>query len=269
MILVDGLAGESISARDRGFAYGDGVFRTFKVMRGKPVLWQRQYAKLAHDCHALGIDCPPAQTLERDLAQIDTPDCIIKIVITRGDSARGYAMPSAVAVRRVVIAGAWPAHAADNNSKGIAARVCRLRYSSQPALAGIKHLNRLENVLARAEWNDADIAEGLMCDANANVIGGTMSNVFIEKQGALQTPDLRACGVSGVMRELVIELAKAHAVPVVVTAISLDQLLAADAVFVVNSVIGLWPVIQLDRMKWPQSKITMQMQQWIDDAQDA
>jgi 4-amino-4-deoxychorismate lyase len=139
----------------------------------------------------------------------------------------------------------------------------------QPALAGVKHLNRLENVLARAEWRDPEIAEGLLCDTDDNVIGGTMSNLFIARRGQLITPDLTRCGVAGVMRDLVMELAQTHGIPLQVTAIGLDDLFDADEVFVVNSVIGVWPVMALGRRSWNTSTLVAQIQQWIADAQGA
>ena len=181
MNLINGVAGDAVSVRDRGLAYGDGVFRTFPVRGGKPALWQRQYTKLAHDCKAIAIDCPPSATLESDLAQIGAsePDCVVKIIITRGDSARGYAPPSEPKPTRVVTSSALPDYPKHNAETGVRTHLCRIRLATQPALAGIKQLNRLENVLARAEWSDPSITEGLLCDADDNVIGGTMSNLFI------------------------------------------------------------------------------------------
>jgi 4-amino-4-deoxychorismate lyase len=269
MNIINGVAGEAISVRDRGFAYGDGVFRTFLLRRGKPVLWQRQYAKLAHDCAALNIECPSPQTLESDLALLDTPDCVVKIIVTRGDSARGYVPPPAPVPTRVVIASALPEYPGTHAMQGVKVHMCRIRLAAQPALAGVKHLNRLENVLARSEWSDSTVAEGLLCDAADHVIGGTMSNLFIAKAGALVTPDLTACGVAGVTREVVIELAHRHAVRVHIRALSLDDLLAADELFVVNSVIGVWPVIALERKAWATGPLTLQIRRWIADAQGA
>jgi 4-amino-4-deoxychorismate lyase len=269
MNLINGVAGEAISVRNRGFSYGDGVFRTFPLRGGKPLLWQRQYAKLAHDCRVLKIDCPSGETLERDLSLLDTPDCVVKITVTRGDSARGYAPPPAAMPTRVISSSPLPQRPASYSSKGVGIHLCRMRLAVQPVLAGIKHLNRLENVLARAEWNDPDIPEGLLCDTGDNVIGGTMSNLFIVKNGTLMTPDLTRCGVAGVMRELVIELAHGHAIPLEVTIVSLDDLFDADEVFVVNSVIGLWPVIALERKTWNAGALSAQMQRWIADVQGA
>ncbi len=266
MNIINGIAGETISVRDRGFAYGDGVFRTFPLRHGKPVLWQRQYAKLANDCRALKIDCPPAALLERDLSLLDTPDCIVKIVVTRGDSARGYAPPPAAVPARVIISSPLPQCLAAYSSQGVGVHLCRTRVAVQPTL---EHLNRLENMLARAEWSDPDIAEGLLCDTEDNMIGGTMSNLFIARRGRLITPDLTRCGVAGVMRDFVMELAHAHGIPLQVTAISLDDLFDAEEVFVVNSVIDLWPVVALGPRTWNPGALGSQMQQWIADAQGA
>jgi 4-amino-4-deoxychorismate lyase len=267
--LINGIAGDTVSVRDRGLAYGDGVFRTFPIRGGKPVLWLRQYAKLEHDCAALRIVCPEAAVFENDLALIAAaePDCVIKIFVTRGDSLRGYAPPAEATPTRVVISSALPRHPARYQENGVRVHLCRTRLAIQPALAGIKHLNRLENVLARSEWNDPEIAEGLMCDADDNVICGTMSNLFIGNGGKLLTPALTRCGVSGVMRDLVCDLARHHKIPLQIANISIDALLAADELFVVNSVIGLWPVAALDRKSWKKGALTAQLLQWMRDAQ--
>ncbi len=269
MNFINGVAGETLSVRDRGLAYGDGVFRTFPVVAGRPVLWQRQYAKLAHDCDALQIDCPLREVLERDIALLDPAGCIVKIVVTRGNGPRGYAPPPGAVPTRVIITGPLPEFPARFPDVGIRVQACRIRLASQPRLAGIKHLNRLENVLARMEWNDPAIAEGLLCDAADNIIGGTMSNLFIVEAGQLVTPELTGCGVAGVMRGLVIDLAKAHGIGMEIGAVSLARLRAAEAVFVVNSVVGLWPVIALERQAWQKGALTAQIQHWIADAQRA
>ena len=119
------------------------------------------------------------------------------------------------------------------------------------------------------EWSDTAIAEGLLCDTSDNVIGGTMSNLFVARNGTLPTPALADCGVSGVMRDVVIELAQTHRVPLHITTISMDELLAADEVFVVNSVIGVWPVIALGRKTWETGALTMQIQRRVADVQGA
>jgi 4-amino-4-deoxychorismate lyase len=269
MDLVNGVESDAISVRDRGLMYGDGVFRTFTLRGGIPLLWARQYAKLAADCKALGIVCPAAGVFERDLAAIAArfPECVVKIVVTRGGRERGYAIPAAASPVRAVCASPLPDYPDLHYDRGVRAHLCRIRLASQPALAGIKHLNRLENVLARSEWSDPGIAEGLMCDADGNVICGTMSNVFLVRNGELVTPDLARCGIAGVQRELVIELARNNDIPARITSVSMGDLLCADELFVVNSVIGVWQVTALDRKTWIAGPMTAQIRRWISDAQ--
>jgi 4-amino-4-deoxychorismate lyase len=269
MNLVNGVESDAISANDRGLAYGDGVFRTFTLRGGKPRLWQRQYAKLAADCKALRMACPAIDVLERDLAAIAArqSDCVVRITVTRGSGPRGYAISDAVVPTRIVGSSPLPEYPQNYYDRGVRVHLCRLRLASQPALAGIKHLNRLENVLARSEWNDPGIAEGLLCNGDDHVIGGTMTNLFLVKAGALVTPDLTCCGVAGVQRELTLELAQANKVPVRIASVSIDELLAADELFLVNSVIGLWQIAGLDRKTWNPGPVTAQVRRWISDAQ--
>lgn len=270
MNLVNGAESDAISVRDRGLMYGDGVFRTFTLRGGKPVLWPRQYSKLAADCRVLRIACPAAAVFESDLGAVAArfPDCVVKIVVTRGGGERGYAIPAAASPMRVVSASRPPDYPLFHYERGVRARLCRIRLALQPALAGIKHLNRLENVLARSEWSDPEIAEGLLCDAEGNVIGGTMSNVFLVRGRELVTPDLARCGVAGVQRELVIELARINHVPARIANVSLGDLLTADELFVVNSVIGVWQITALERKTWNTGPMTAQIRRWINDAQD-
>ncbi len=270
MNLVNGIESDWISVRDRGLTYGDGVFRTFVLRGGKPVQWSRQYAKLAADCEALRIACPPAAVLEHDLAAVAmrSPDCVIRIVITRGAGERGYAIPAVASPVRAVSASPLPDYPQRHYDRGVRVQACRMRLAAQPALAGIKHLNRLENVLARAEWSDPEIAEGLLCDTDGNVIGGTMSNLFLARGGQLVTPDLARCGVAGVQRDLVIELAGINSIRVGIANVSIDEMLAADELFLVNSVIGVWQIAEFGRKSWRPGPMTAQIRRWIEHAED-
>lgn len=268
MNLVNGVASDTISVHDRGLAYGDGVFRTFMLRAGAPLQWPRQYAKLAADCEALRIACPPADVLARDLAAVAMrlPDCVVKIVITRGSGERGYAQPAAATPVRVVSASPFPHYPQRHYDRGVRVQLCRIRLAAQPALAGIKHLNRLENVLARAEWSDPGIAEGLLRDADDNVICGTMSNIFLIRNSELVTPDLACCGVAGVQRERVLELARSNNIPARIANVSLGELLAADEAFLINSVIGVWQIAALGEKSWSPGPMTRQIRCWLDHA---
>jgi 4-amino-4-deoxychorismate lyase len=268
MLLINGAPAKSIAATDRGLAYGDGVFRTLYAQDGEPRHWAKQYAKLAHDCKVLDLPCPDeAQLLSetREVARAQ-PQAAVKIVVTRGSGPRGYASPTPCIPTRMVMA--TPYAIAPFAHTGIRMHVCRLRLGHQPALAGVKHLNRLENVLARAEWSDREIAEGLLLDQQGLAIGGTMSNLFIVEAGVLITPILDRCGVAGVTRERVMALAASTGRACRAEDITLQRVLDAGEVFVVNSLIGLWPVVRLGGRSWRIGALSAAMQHAL-QAEDA
>ena len=266
MVLVDGVPAASIPADDRGLAYGDGVFRTLAMRNGNPELWPRQWAKLVADCRALLLTPPAEVDLMQDISRIadETPDCALRITITRGSGGRGYGMPRDTRPRRVVAASSLPKYPDAYQAQGIKARICTLQLAPQPRLAGIKHLNRLENVLARAEWNDAGIAEGLLLDIDGNVIGGTRSNLFIAERGNLATPELSRCGVAGVTRDTVIDSARGEGVSCRIEPISRERLEAADEIILVNSLIGAWSIAMLEQRTWSDFPITARVRKWLD-----
>lgn len=165
-MLINGAPGNSISALDRGLLYGDGVFRTLRIQDGQPLHWGRHYRKLQHDCDSLKLGCPSATLLAGELQQLaaQQPEAVAKITITRGEGKRGYAPPADNAPTRILSLSPLPQYPQHFYAQGVRLRVCELRLGYQPRLAGIKHLNRLENVLAAAEWSDPDIPEGLLLD---------------------------------------------------------------------------------------------------------
>jgi len=266
MILVDGLPANAIPADDRGFTYGDGVFRTLPMRKGRAQWWPQQYAKLAADCSALGIAAPAESDLRRDLQTIavQLPDCALRITVTRGSGGRGYALPENAQSRRVVSANPLPEYPRHWPKQGINVRFCELRLAAQPRLAGIKHLNRLENVLARDEWSDPAIAEGLLLDETGNVIEGTRCNVFMVEDGALFTPDLSRCGVAGVTRDLIIAAAGRNDLRCHIEPINRLRLEIATEIFLVNSLIGVWPVAVLEQRRWSDFKVALLVRKWLD-----
>ena len=269
MMLVNGAPAEFLSVTDRGLAYGDGVFRTLRTVDGRPLHWPRHYAKLHSDCAALGIPCPSASIVLREVrsAAAGYPHATAKIIVTRGSGPRGYASPQPCVPTRIVIAEPRTPPS-QNATAGITVHLCRLRLAHQPALAGVKHLNRLENVLARAEWSDASVAEGLLLDQEGYAIGGTMSNLFIVDEGVLITPDLSRCGVAGVTRARVIELAKNAGVVCRIEHLPLQRVMNAGEAFLINSLIGLWPIARLAGRAWPQGKLMQQVRHWL-ESEDA
>jgi len=265
-MLVNGIPGNTISIRDRGLLYGDGVFRTLRAAQGKALHWPLHYLKLQHDCAALGIDCPDEALLcaELDKVLAQHPDGVVKLIITRGEGARGYAPSAGAEPTRIWDFSPVPDYPGEWAAQGIKARVCSLRLSPQPRLACVKHLNRLENVLAAAEWSNSEIAEGLLLDADGNVIEGTRSNLFLVSQGKLITPDLSRCGVAGIQRGRVMAWALQHGITLQVRDIALDEVLYADELFVVNSIIGLLPISELEQHHWSDFTIAMQIRQYLE-----
>jgi 4-amino-4-deoxychorismate lyase len=265
MILVNGRHSQAVPANDRGLAYGDGVFRTLLVQAGAPRHWQRQYRKLAADCAVLRLRCPPEALLEDEIRSIAPADGIAKIIVTRGAGERGYRCSPDVPVTRIVMTAPMPPYPDSHLSEGVRVIRCRIELAQQPALAGVKHLNRLENVLARAEWTDDTIAEGILCDSEGRVIGGTMSNVFAVLRGELVTPSLQRCGVAGVTRERAMDAALELGMACRIRDVAWTEFLQAEEVFLVNSVFGVWPVREIDGRTLPIGPVARDMRQWLDN----
>ena len=266
MILVNGLPADQVDARDRGLAYGDGVFRTLKIEDGDPVWWTDHYARLAADCAALGLACPDEALLRGEVARVAADGAgVAKLVVTRGAGARGYAPPALPAVTRIVLGAPLPAHAAADAPVDVRARWCDLRLARQPRLAGIKHLNRLEQVLARAEWDDPAIFEGLLCDDTGAVISGVMSNLVLAKDGTLRTPDLAGCGVAGVARTRLLRAAAATGLTLQVCRLTPDAILDADELMLCNSLIGVRRVAALGERSWAPAGWTPRLNGLLND----
>ena len=250
--LINGVPGSLVSVRDRGLAYGDGLFETIRVSGGVAPLLDLHLQRLAHGAAVLRL--PLDQQLLHDelsarAAQIGSG--LLKLTVTRGESQRGYAMPSQPVPSRILQSSALPDYPAHNAEQGIILYPCSTRLGYQPLLAGLKHLNRLEQVLARSEWQDAEHAEGLVCDLAGHPVECTMSNLFIRLEEGWVTPALDQCGVRGVMRDYLMQQLASRGEPVIERRIDLDELLAAQEVFCCNSVFGVWPVIGLDGHRWP------------------
>jgi 4-amino-4-deoxychorismate lyase len=154
---------------------------------------------------------------------------------------------------------------AEFNRSGITAHFCAIRLSFQPRLAGVKHLNRLENVIARAEWSDPAVPEGLVLDAQDHVIGGTMSNLFIVEDGALVTPELSRCGVAGVTRERIMKAAGRQGMTCREESITQERLFDAEEAILVNSLIGAWRIGACAGRSWKPGNFTARVRKWLDE----
>jgi 4-amino-4-deoxychorismate lyase len=268
--LVNGEPGELIPVSDRGLLYGDGIFETIAVREGCPQHWQRHMSRLQAGCTRLGIQPFESAQLAAEADSIikgaDTG--VLKLIVTRGSGGRGYRVAETTVSTRIMQLHPWPEYPAVCAEQGVRTRLCETRLGHNPVLAGIKHLNRLEQVLARQEWIDDDIREGLLMDADGNLVEGTMSNLFIVSDGVLMTPDLSRCGVAGIMRTIVLELAEQQGLATRIRQISQQALAQADEVFLSNSLIGIWPVIAIGKSMYRKGKITMQLQKLLADTPD-
>jgi len=264
--LVNGQQADQISISDRGLNYGDGCFETIAVKSGAPLLWQRHMNRLFESCEALVISPGfNAATLEVEAKQLipSGDNAVLKIVVTRGTGGQGYRPDTASPSTRVVSVHPWRARPAEYRTDGIRLRVCETRLGRNPRLAGIKHLNRLEQVLARAEWQD-EYEEGLMLDTDDQVIEGTMSNLFVQQGEQFVTPALEKSGVNGVMRAEIMERLVQMGIGCKQASVSVDMIYNADGLFVCNSLIGVWPVIAVEQKKYQITELTKQIQHAIE-----
>ncbi len=246
-VLINGEPGTVIDWSDRGLQYGDGLFETISCVAGSPRWLARHLARLRQGCAQLKLATPDEALLGAEIAALcrGQPRCLIKLIYTRGAAAqRGY-RPLAVAAQRptrIVARYPWPA------DEGGALRLgcSTVTLGENPRLAGIKHLNRLEQVLAQAEMAGTDFDELLMRSATGHVISGTMSNVFMPDGTVLRTPDLARGGVAGVLRSLVLECAPAAGFTVSIEPLMAERLNSAASLWVSNVRLGVRAVGSLD-----------------------
>lgn len=271
--LINGLPADTVTIQDRGFSYGHGLFETVTVHQGSAVHWSEHMERLQAGAARLAIPCDQqlldqlTADLTKLLNSVDHPNdkMILKLTLTRGSGGRGYAVTENMTVTRVLTLSPFPEYPDRPSENGIKIHLCETRLGHNPALAGIKHLNRLEQVLARSEWQDSDIREGIVCDHTGNIIEGTMSNVFWVKNGKLYTPDLTQCGVAGVVRQRILQLATAEGIIYQEVCANITELKQCDELFFSNSVIGIWPAVKCLqsplKTNWSIGPITQKLQQ--------
>lgn len=247
---------QAIAVDDRGFNYGDGLFETTLLRAGVVRFLEAHLQRMREGCGRLGIGFPESE-IRSDIAIVATKasDGVLKIVLTRGAGGRGYRPDRAASTQRLVTLHPLP----PGTSGGLRLRWCSTQLSRNAALAGMKHLNRLEQVLAQNEWHDSSIDEGLVCDTEGELISATASNVFIVRGGGLATPDLRFCGVRGVMRSQVLRAAGELGIPCAEEPLWPSDLAEASEMFLTNAVRGIRSVVDLDESHWSSSSVASQL----------
>jgi 4-amino-4-deoxychorismate lyase len=265
MVLVNGEFTDQIATADRGLQYGDGLFETIAVTDGKLHFWLEHYERLQTGCRRLRLPVPDADILRREADEIcrGSERAIIKIIVTSGIGGRGYRRPEKSCPTRILSLHPFPEYPTCYQTEGVALRFCTTPLSQNPVLAGIKHLNRLEQVLARSEWQDAAVPEGLMLNCEGHVIEGTMTNLFYGKESTLYTAPIVNAGIEGVMRRIIIDWWAEEGRVVTQHFFRPETLLNADEVFVCNSVIGVWPVTRIEQQFFAIGPLSRQIQQQV------
>jgi 4-amino-4-deoxychorismate lyase len=255
-IWLDGRPDAALPLPDRGLDFGDGLFETLLLRDGEPLFPEYHMARLGEGLGRLGFpDCTARarQCLEQacaDIASRRWQACALRLMVTRGGGPRGYAPPEH-ARPRVLVTATRMERDCDTLLPPACLAVSTVRWPTQPLLAGLKHLNRLEQVLASAENRRQGVDESVMLDQDGRVISAVAGNIFIVSEGRLRTPPLNHCGIAGTRRLLVLERwAPAIGLAVEEKELDLADLLAAEEIFITNSLFGLRPVARLDDTGW-------------------
>ena len=262
-ILVNGYPTNHIFAFDRGLSYGHGLFETIRFACGEPLLWEAHLTRMKLGCERLAIPWQlewNTKLPEEAQRLCGKTNAIVKIVVTSGTGGRGYRPPKYPEPLRIVSAHPLPSYPKSNSDEGIRVCTCHHRLSDQPQLAGIKHLNRLDQVLASAEWQGSTYQEGIMLDQSGHVVEGTRTNLFGVQLGCLITPSINRCGISGVMRDYLLSLAVQKKISVKEGVFGLDEFQQLPELFVCNSVLGIWPIRSWERKNYQVGDITRSLQ---------
>jgi 4-amino-4-deoxychorismate lyase len=262
-VLLNGSPDQLVSPFDRGVHFGDGLFETIACVGGRPRFLPLHLERLRLGCERLGLDAgnDDIGAEVRSLAS-EVDSAIVKLVLTRGTAvARGYGVTGREKATRITFRYPWPQETRKESQDGVQVRTATLRLGENPALAGLKHCNRLEQVLARREWTDPAISEALLFSSSGKLVSGTMSNVFIVDGSGLRTPRVDVCGVAGVMRRVVLSESQRAGIPTSESVLDDDDLSKADEIFLTNARIGIWPVSALDGRTLQPGPITRRLQE--------
>lgn len=252
-----------ISPLDRGLHFGDGLFETIACRRGRARFLDLHMDRLTAGCERLRIDVGDIRAIRHEIqtAAASADNSLIKLVVTRGEAvARGYGWSGKETATRVLLRYGWPVEDATAQREGVRVRTASLRVGENPALAGMKHLNRLEQVIARSEVPSQEAAELLVFSQSGGLVSGTMSNVFLVRDGRLLTPRLETCGVAGVMRRVVMREARRDGLEVEETALDSRDVGTATEMFLTNARIGIWPIRLLDGRALTPGEVTRRVQ---------
>jgi 4-amino-4-deoxychorismate lyase len=273
---INGVVAASLPVADRGTAYGHGLFETMLMSGGAIPLWQRHSSRLVADAQVLGLSISK-QTLDENLNNFvklltEQSQCsgVIKIIVTAGTGGRGYASPALTTPQIICQFSSLPDNLQQSRRTGVVLTQCQYRLPDNSVLAGIKHLNRLDQVIARSEWND-EYADGVMYSSDGLLIETTCANIFVKTADhGWVTPELDQSGVRGVMRNLLVEQIFAETgLRVSEGEISQQQLASVSELFICSSVRGLLPVTEINNLgHWSIGEDTKRLQSALFDRYD-
>jgi len=266
MLWLDGVPLDGPAGLDRGLEFGDGLFETIAVRDNRARLLPRHLARLAEGCARLALaPQDPAQLKAEITRAARIPGVgVLKLILTRGSGGRGYVADPGAPVRRWLAALSPRTRPARNAVDGVAVRTLATRLAEQPLLAGLKHLNRLEQVLARRELTDPAIGEGLMLDMSGRLVCGTMSNVYAVIDGRIVTPALERAGVAGVVRAALLDAWRDDGATVEIRDVRPEELAGASELFLSNALIGVWPVAELDGRRYLPGPVARRAGAWVE-----
>ena len=266
--LINGEFKETISVYDRGLAYGDGFFETMlwdsfkdknKIIVGVE-FWLRHLKRIKNGCKLMQINFPPYDEIIRQRNLIlqaslkEKKSGLLKMIITRGVGGRGYKFERNMVPTIIFLSLPKPKVEKKNFESGVVVKICKTQLSQNINLFGFKHLNRLDSVLARSEWDNKKIFEGIFVDSNQNVLEGTMTNIFFVYKKNLITPPIIDSGINGVMRQVIIDNAKFFFDKVIIEKIKFNDIKKFDQMFLTNSVLKIIPVRKFENIKFVNQK---------------
>lgn len=249
MVWINGALQETVVARDRAVQFGDGCFTTARILGGKVVSQDAHLSRLKAGCERLLIPNVDWDALadEMQRAAATRSVGVLKAILSRGTGGRGYSAQDCEQPTRMIFLSAYPAHYQRLQQTGATLALSTVRLGKNPRLAGIKHLNRLEQVLIRTELDQTGADEALVLDSDGSLVECCAANLFWRKGEAVFTPDLSQCGVSGIQRQKVIQRLHVLGMPVREVSLPVQTLADAEEVFITNALMPVLPVKQIDR----------------------
>jgi 4-amino-4-deoxychorismate lyase len=243
-VQINGVPQSAIDVHDRALQYGDGLFETLRVVHGEPIALDEHLERLGKGAQLLGFAAQSLNPIRSELSQFCHPKNTgaVKLILSRGVSPRGYRIPVDCHSTRILYWSEPQILSEKEYAVGVQVCRCKIPLPGNAGLGGIKTLNRLHQVLARSEWQDDSLYEGLMSNEQQHIIEGTQSNLFLLREGEVMTPEIGKFGIAGVMRARVLRQLKAWKIPCRIGLCREDDVLNASQLFLTNSLIGVVPV---------------------------